>query len=119
MHAARKANLGIVQYLVEKGASLGLTDQQGDTALHHAARRDSEELVRYLIDRGSVVDARDRWGGTPLWVAVKYSKGKGEVIRLLLSKRADPHLKGALGKTPLELAREREDFDLLRFFEAS
>ncbi|HLG43354.1 MAG TPA: ankyrin repeat domain-containing protein [Planctomycetota bacterium] len=119
MHAAGKANLGIVQYLVEKGASLGLTDQQGDTALHHAARRDSEDLVRYLIDRGSVVDARDRWGGTPLWVAVKCSKGKGEVIRLLLSKGADPHLKGARGKTPLELAREREDFDLLRYFEGS
>jgi len=40
-----------IQALVEKGAILTCTDEQGLTPLHHACRHGRKEAVKYLVSK--------------------------------------------------------------------
>ena len=67
-HAAVSA----VQCLVDLGASMGITDAEGRTALHVAAQRNIPEVIDILIKNGNHVDATDKQGDTAYVVAIKY-----------------------------------------------
>ena len=57
----------------------------------------------YLIDRGVDVNTTDGEGTYPLVLACSY-KNNDDMIELLLSKGADPNVRGPNGETPLGLA---------------
>jgi uncharacterized protein len=48
----------------------GLTDRQGQTALHSAAARGWAEVVEFMVDRGADVDISDALGRSPLDLAL-------------------------------------------------
>lgn len=101
--AAKNGNLEIVDYLVEKGAQLGIGNLfAGDTPLHHAARKGQEQVARYLLEAGSAVDLRANDGATPLLVAAQF--GYDGVARLLLEAGAEINAAAADGVTPLYAA---------------
>ncbi|KAL7306995.1 hypothetical protein TKK_0000745 [Trichogramma kaykai] len=67
------------------------------------------DYVRILFEiceeqnRPVLVDAQDRYGNTALYVAL--ACGREKLVRLLLSKGADPNLANEKGLTPLHLTR--------------
>ena len=73
-----------IKRLIEAGADLNATDNQGWTALHHAVMSDSADLIgmapefynrkiiMLLVDRGSDLRARTDKGDTPLDLIRKY-----------------------------------------------
>jgi ankyrin repeat protein len=86
------------------------------TPLQFAARGGQVELVERLLDYGADVDANGGWKRwTPLhWAA---HDGRTQIVGLLLARGANAHAKDEDGKTPLDIALEKEHAkvaDLLR-----
>lgn len=56
----------IVEYLVQHGANVNCSDNQGKTPLHYAIRSKSKPLIEFLILGGAKTDFLDNEGETPL-----------------------------------------------------
>ncbi len=75
----------------------------GRTALHVAAAYYAcEPLCEALLKAGANINARTHDGATPLMLAAQSAKLR--LLRLLLEKGADPHLKDKQGKTAYDYA---------------
>ena len=96
----------LVQLLLNKGANLSDTDEQGRTALHWAALQDHEPVTQLLLDREANVSATNKRGMTALHCAAR--EGHEPVTRLLLDKGAKPSATTTSGETALDIARERK-----------
>jgi ankyrin repeat protein len=72
-------------------------------------------MAKLLLDHGAAADAQDAHGNTPLSHAVFESRGRGEMIRLLLSFGADKALKNKHGVSPENLARTIANYDVSIF----
>src|SRR5262245_32262069 len=88
--AAQRAGAArIVGYLLDKGANLKASTNDGATALHRAAECGDLDVLKLLVDKGADVDAQRKspFGGqSPLAAAVVF--GHGTAVRYLLSKGA-------------------------------
>jgi ankyrin repeat protein len=101
-----------VAKLLNRGADVTLTDNDGDTALHGAAEMGNVEMARMLLAKGANVNAKNKVGGTPLmWGAVF---GHDEVVRELLQHGADPSLKDEDGVTALQWAVKNNRTNVVR-----
>ena len=101
--AAWHGHSEVVRVLIEKGADVYATSDNGWTPLHLAARFGRSEVVRVLIEKGADVYATDKDGRTPLHLTAMYNAS--DVARvLLIDGRADVNAKDNDGKTPLHLA---------------
>lgn len=120
MHAvlADDADPAVVALLLDRGTDVNAADAgQRWTALHFAARDGNEQLVRLLLAAGADVDAVDVFGNTPLWRAV-WNTGIGPApMTVLLHHGADPGHENRSGNSPLDLARESGEKDVLALLE--
>ena len=64
--AAAFGQVETVKFLIEKGANVKATSNDGATALHGAAFFCRTEIVKLLLEKGAVVDAKNARGETPL-----------------------------------------------------
>lgn len=89
--AARRAGASrVVAYLLDKGADLRASTNDGATALHRAAESGDVDMLKLLLDKGADVNAQRKSGRVPLASAVVF--GHGAAVRYLLSKDAKPNL---------------------------
>lgn len=94
-----------VRMLVEKRPELlNYMDENGWTPLLKAVSMGDPKLVEYLVGKGADVNvqAEDYEKNTALHLAVKNNNEK--LLRLLLSKEANPGLTDKYGRTPLYYA---------------
>jgi uncharacterized protein len=119
MHAVIDGISETVQLLLESGALPNLQDKSGFTALHFAAQNYCIEAARLLLQGGANVDVCDDFGNTPLGKAVYGSKGRGEMILMLLEAGADPLRKNLSGVSPAELAQRIANYDVRQFLSKS
>jgi len=110
-----RVELGIL--LIAAGADVNARDKKGWTPLHAAAREYRVDIARLLLDHGAFVDPQDTYGNTPLSKAVYYSGERGDMIGLLLSYKADRHLKNYYSVSPLSLAETIAGVDVKQFFD--
>ncbi|KAG9755238.1 hypothetical protein KCU59_g126, partial [Aureobasidium melanogenum] len=92
------------------------TKLEGNTILHLAVQCAEPSVVEYVLSMGQNtldINARDRDGNTPLHIAS--TLGRTSVIKLLLDQKAiNESVTNFHGKTPLDLARSPEAFQLLQ-----
>jgi ankyrin repeat protein len=62
----------MVNLLLEKGADINATDDQGFTTLSTAVRTNNSLVVEKLLKKGASPNARDNDGSTALYVAFTY-----------------------------------------------
>jgi ankyrin repeat protein len=86
MHAAALSSVASVRRLLDAGADVNGATRAGATALMWATGDVSK--VQLLLDRGALVNARMQDGTTALVTAAR--RGKLDVMRLLLTRGADP-----------------------------
>ncbi len=116
-YAAGDGAVEIASALIQHGAACNPRDRNLETPLHFAAREFRIATATLLLQYGATVDAQDFYGNTPLSHAVFASRGRGEMIELLLSAGADRELKNTHGVSPLDLAHTIANYDVRQFFQ--
>ncbi|MFC2168644.1 ankyrin repeat domain-containing protein [Acidobacteriota bacterium] len=113
-------NGGIVESLIEKGADLNITDPQGRNALLVSVGSFQRGYFSLLVSNGIDINSQDNMGNTALHYVFGYVlENKQNVPRVklftkdLLEEGADPHIKNNEGKSPMDLAVESEEKELI------
>lgn len=115
-HAILAGNTPIVKLCISKNAQINIQDKMGWYPLHYAAQNYQVEIAQLLIENNAEIEAKDHYGNTVLWRAVFASEGKGDMIKLLLLKGANPDNINNSGISPLKLATTIANYNLLQFF---
>lgn len=107
MVAAQHSQIEVARYLLDKDASLAITDDRGLTPLHYAAQAGSTAVAQLLLERGAKV-THESGQGTPLHRAAMY--GKRDTVQLLLDRGADVNaMANVTGWTPLHAVASWSD----------
>jgi hypothetical protein len=119
--AVMRGSLDAVSWLADHGACLDVLDRARCNALCHAAAGGYLSIVRFLLDSKKtaqilLMSAESRWGWTPLHFAAH--GGFCDVVDVLLERGASPYAKTNSGLTPLEVAREVKQLDVVHLLEA-
>jgi len=115
VYAINYSDLHMVEWLLDKCPNVDIQDKEGWTPLHYASQGYAVQMAEKLLGAGAKVDIQDGYGNTALWRAVFESRGRGELIKLLLRYRADSHVKNHSGVSPVELASTIANFDVKQY----
>lgn len=118
-YAALNDDNSQVVELLTLGESPDVADNNGFVPLHFAAQGYAVDATRLLLEACATVDAVNRFGNTPLFVAVYDSRGRGEVIRMLLEHGADPDHANSSGQSPRGLAALISNYEVSQPFVGS
>ena len=101
--AASRGHLKAVALLLDRGATVDAVDSEGVTPLILASYRGKTEVAKLLLERGAGVNAQEKRNGLS---SLSHAVGRGDkdLVSVLLAHGADPLLKSADGRTPLERA---------------
>jgi ankyrin repeat protein len=113
-YATRDGSKELAAELIRNGANVNAQDKALETPLHFAAREFRPEVAELLLKSGAAVDSQDAHGNTPLSRAVFDSRGRGELITMLLAHGADKLLKNKHGMSPERLAKSIANYDVAR-----
>ena len=96
----------ILELLIENGADVKDTDNEGVSIFDMAITYDNLEFIKYLIENDiyDVNETSRKSGFTPLMAAICY--GRGEVAKYLLEKGADINAKDMHGLSAKDFARK-------------
>ncbi|KAK5344551.1 hypothetical protein LTR61_011680 [Exophiala xenobiotica] len=101
-HAVQAGDSGLVESLIQSGASVNCRDEYGQTPLHYAAERGFIECMEVLVMHGADLRIVDKSGFSPfLWAVVAGQEG---AITGLLFMDADANSFSADGKSALAWA---------------
>jgi ankyrin repeat protein len=113
MYAAALGSTKMMQQLIAAGADVNAKNSFDATALMWCSNQ--LDKVKLLTDRGANVNARSVRGRTPILIAASHD-GNVAVVRLLLSKGADPKVSDKANNTPLIASAYANDTDSIRLF---
>lgn len=98
-------HVGVVNFLLERGAIVSKPSLAGETALHWASMNGHLQVVKILLYRGKAdPNAVTRRKRTPLHMAAE--KGHSEVISMLMKAGCNGNARDDQGKTPLDAAKK-------------
>ncbi len=111
--AVRNNDVEVMQVLIAHKANVNARNRNAETALHVAADMGATEAARMLIQHGAQVNAgiAENKNWTPLWRAI--SKGRGQMVALLLENGAEPNLQVDRSDTLLGQAIQRGAPDIV------
>lgn len=124
---ATKPRFDLVKYLLSKGADVNVKNGDGKTVLEaYMDERKATMLHWYTgigdldkaiasIGKGADINARNIDGDTPLHIAVMKSENLGIVIFLVESGADIIATNSLAGMTPLHLAAEEGNFDIVKY----
>lgn len=104
-----------VKYLVENGADVNKTDNDGKTPLLMALREYTDNIIIYLVENGADVNKADKHGDTPLLDAC--SNNSLKIVRYLIENGAQKSINKAnnTGSTPLYWACDHNNLELITY----
>lgn len=115
LHAADTGRVELVAPFIERGVSIGITDDCGFTLLHAAVNARSLALVEWLLARGADPNRCSATGDdakTPLHAALQ-DGGDLDVVAALVRHGADVNAHRGDDWTPLMLASQEGPLDVV------
>ncbi|KAK7434385.1 hypothetical protein VKT23_020230 [Stygiomarasmius scandens] len=112
-NAASWGYLGVVKFLLAKGADINAVEGEYGTALQVAAWRGHLDVVKFLLAKGADVNAVGGEYGTALQAAA--CRGHLDVVKFLLEKGADANAVGGEYGTALQTAAYWGHLDMVKF----
>ena len=113
LQLATTHRINSVRALLDAGAKVDETDDDGITVLSWAAIGNRVDMARLLIERGADVNHVDKKGMTPLLYAASIDFGDSAMVDLLLQSGARTSARTKEGLTALALARKYHHAHLL------
>lgn len=86
-NASCRGHIGIVQFLLEKGAHTGPQNSDMQAAIQYASKLGHEEIVRLLVEHGADVNVRT--GGTGSAVQLASEGGHLSIVKFLVEHGAN------------------------------
>jgi ankyrin repeat protein len=88
----------------------------GNSPLQAATAMSRYEVIKLLLERGANVNFVQQPGGfTPLHIAA--SRNDANIVRLLIDNSADKHSMTDDGKRPVDIAKERNNTEVVNYLE--
>jgi ankyrin repeat protein len=119
MYAAETGRIDVVLYLLSQGADVNARSALYGLGpiLNYAAAANRVEVIEILMARGANIDAVSFPGDN---TALMYAAGTGhiEAVKLLLGKGADASLENSDDQTALDVARNRNQNDVVQLLES-
>ncbi|XP_031632810.1 26S proteasome non-ATPase regulatory subunit 10-like isoform X5 [Contarinia nasturtii] len=116
--ATKNGNIELVQYLTEYGADVNV-EVNGIVAsrpLHYAAVRAYADIVKCLIKNGAEVNDEDENKQTALhWAIISNGYAKTEIVKYLVSHRANVQAENIWQETPLHSAADKGDIEIVKY----
>gem|GEM_PF-304783 len=109
LEAAAGDHRAVMRLLINNGANVRVSYQDGITPLMAMASKGDASLVRLLMEKGSQLNAKDREGNSALMFAA--AQGHRDVVALLLQQGVSVNLINAAGDTPLIMAASAGDVE--------
>ena len=98
--AARKNNIEVVKYLIEKGGNPNICGDFSHTPLMVFSNNGDVEMVAYLLAHGADPNIKTKYEGISAMMLAVYS-GNFAVTKLLVENDADVNIQNRYGNTPL------------------
>ena len=121
LDCAERNNLSSLSLLLNNGANLLISNNEGETALHRACRRDNFNLVEMIVNKAQettdhegfrkFIDRQPSSHKTALIECAEHNQL--QALKLLLGKGADYTLHGHFGNTPLLWASMNGHYDVV------
>jgi ankyrin repeat protein len=103
--AAFEGASNVVRVLLDYSADPNMVGRNGAIPLEDASLKGFDAIAIALLDHGALVNRLNPGSGTTaLYAAASF--GKGEVVKLLLNRGANPNLCGNNRKSPYQAALE-------------
>jgi len=116
----RPDNEKAIELLLQQGADINITDPSGRNALHISVASYQRGYIGFLTSKGIDINSQDNDGNTalhyPLMNVLKnklYLLNSKETVKILMEEGADPHIRNNKGKSPMDLAVEAGENDLI------
>ncbi|XP_030843493.1 E3 ubiquitin-protein ligase MIB2 [Strongylocentrotus purpuratus] len=97
--AAAYGHLEVVQALLESGAEIEITDDDGDTPLHYSVGGDEPAIAKYLIGKGANINRGNDKGRRAIHEAAV--RGFVDCARVLINHGCDVNVQDTEKDTPL------------------
>jgi len=122
----RPDNEKVIGDLLQKGADVNITDPTGRNALLVSVDSHQKEYIKLLVSNGIDINSQDNDGNTALHYLFNkvlankmYIPTCKEIAKPLLEEGADPHIRNNEGKSPMDLAVESGENELINLLKSS
>jgi ankyrin repeat protein len=116
----RPDNEKAVEHLLQNGADANIPDSIGRNALLVSIGSHQKDYIGLLVSSGIDINSQDNDGNTALhYPLVNVLKNKlylplgKEIVKILMEEGADPHIKNNDGKSPMDIAVESGENELI------
>jgi ankyrin repeat protein len=122
----RPDNEKAIGHLFQQGADVNIPDPTGRNALLVSVGSNQKEYIRLLVSKGLDINSRDEDGNTALHYPLSnvlrdkmYLPYSTEIVKILVEEGADPHIENKEGKSPMDLAEESGENELISLLKSS
>lgn len=109
--ASYHGRVAVVMLLLKYGANVNPWSNSGHTPLHDTVRQEHLEVVQLLLSCGANMSAHTKYRWTALHQAA--FKGSIPIVDFLLKCGTDLHARTDQGKTPFQLASEKDYLQMM------
>ena len=104
--------MDVIKYLVDHGADIHATDNDGESLLFIVSDKYSPDVIEYLVDQGIDIDRANHNGWTPLMVATNTYNMYN--VKYFVEHGANIYLKNSDGNTAEDLTTSAEIIEYLQ-----